>query len=93
MKHRNIRHMLKTVFCSDFNLPENVAINIYINSLNFSSKKHEMMRKLADCFDDQDISWRGLLANDEYEVLNFETEQEAKSYIRRVLWASLDEKI
>ncbi|EPM73015.1 hypothetical protein A221_20280 [Pseudomonas syringae pv. actinidiae ICMP 18801] len=36
---------------------------------------------------------RGLLMNDEYEVLNFETEQEAKAYIRRVLWESLDEKI
>ncbi|RML56088.1 hypothetical protein APX70_07425 [Pseudomonas syringae pv. maculicola] len=33
-----------------------------------------------------------MLVNDEYEVLDFETEQEAKDYIKRILWQPLDKK-
>ncbi|POQ01090.1 hypothetical protein SAMN05444507_10514 [Pseudomonas syringae] len=92
VKYNNIRHTLKTVFCSDFNMTEDVAIDIYVNSLNSSGKTDEMRYELAECLRDQNVSWRDMLVNDEYEVLDFETEQEAKDYIKRILWQPLDEK-
>ncbi|MEQ4338820.1 hypothetical protein ABNM62_10090 [Pseudomonas syringae] len=91
VKYNNIRHTLKTVFCSDFNLTEDV-IDIYVNSLNSSGKTDEMRYELAEFLRDQNVSWRDMLVNDEYEVLDFETEQEAKDYIKRILWQPLDEK-
>ncbi|WP_439867948.1 hypothetical protein [Pseudomonas syringae] len=92
VKYNNIRHTLKTVFCSDFNMTEDVAIDIYVNSLNSSGKTDKMRYELAECLRDQNVSWRDMLVNDEYEVLDFETEQEAKDYIKRILWQPLDEK-
>lgn len=92
MKYKNIRHILKTVFCSDFNLTEDVAVGIYVNNLNSSGKIDEMRYELDECLRDKNVSWRDMLVNDEYEVLDFETEQEAKDYIKRVLWQPLDKK-
>jgi len=91
MKYGNIRHMLKTVFVSDFSLLEDVAIKIYIDSLNSSGKREEMKRELDAAFEDKSLSWRNMLVNDEYEVLEFETEEEAKTYIKRVLWKPLED--
>ena len=89
MKYENIRHMLKTVFVADFSLSEDVAINIYIDSLKSSGKKEEMKVELAEAFEDENISWRNMLVNEEYEVMEFETEEEAKAYVKRVLWDPL----
>ncbi|VAW59639.1 hypothetical protein MNBD_GAMMA11-2267 [hydrothermal vent metagenome] len=86
MKYGNIRHMLRTVFVSDFSLPEEMAINIYVDSLSSSGKLEEMKKELLEAFKDKTISWRDILVNDEYEVLDFETEEEAEGYIKRVLW-------
>jgi len=86
MKYENIRHMLRTVFVSDFSLPEEMAINIYVDSLSSSGKLEEMKKELLEAFKDKTISWRDILVNDEYEVLDFETEEEAEGYIKRVLW-------
>lgn len=90
MKYENIRHMLKTVFVVGFSLPENVSINICVESLKSSGKKEEMKNELAEAFEDKNISWRNMLVNDEYEVLEFETEEEARAYVKRVLWEPLE---
>lgn len=90
MKYENIRHMLKTVFVVDFGLPEDVSISIYVESLKSSGKKEEMKNELAEAFGDKNISWRNMLVNDEYEVLEFETEEEARAYVKRVLWEPLE---
>lgn len=89
MRYKNIRHMLKTIFVADFSLSEDVAINIYVSALKSSGKVEEMKCELAEAFEDKNISWRNILVNDEYEVLEFETEEEAKVYIKRVLWEPL----
>jgi hypothetical protein len=90
MKYENIRHMLRTVFVADFSLPEIMAINIYIESLRSSGKTEEIKRELAEAFEDESVCWRRMLANDEYEVLEFETDEEAKAYVKRALWDSLN---
>ncbi|WP_177523098.1 hypothetical protein [Pseudomonas sp. v388] len=87
--YENIRHMLKTVFSSDFGFSEGMAVSIYVGSVNSSRKKEELVRELTSAFEDEGVCWRDILVNDEYEVLEFETEEEAKAYIRRVLWEPL----
>ncbi|WP_339421364.1 MULTISPECIES: hypothetical protein [unclassified Pseudomonas] len=90
MSYENIRHMLKTIFVVEFSLPEDVSINIYVEGLRSSGKKEEMKSELAKAFEDKNISWRNMLVNDEYEVLEFETEEEARAYVKRVLWEPLE---
>lgn len=89
MEYENIRHMLKTVFVADFSLSEDVAVQIYVDSLKSSGKTEEMKIELAEAFEDENISWRNMLVNEEYEVLEFESEEEARAYVKRILWDPL----
>ena len=83
--YENIRYMLKTVFSADFGMQEKVAKSIYLGSLKSSGKVDEMRAELIAALEDENISWRAMLLNDEYEVLEFETEEEAIEYVKRVL--------
>ena len=85
MKYPNIEHMLKTVFVSDFSLPEEMAISIYLSSAETSGIKQDLKSELVELYNDDSISWKKLLCNDEYEVLECDTELEAKEFITRVL--------
>lgn len=85
----NIRYVLKTIFSADFGFQEDVAINIYLRELGASEKLGEIKAELAAAFEHKDVSWRDMLLNDEYEVQDFETEEESKAYIKRVLWDPL----
>ncbi len=49
-----------------------------------------MKHELSEAFGDGSISWRAMLNNDEYEVLDFETEEEARAYVKRILWDPLE---
>jgi len=86
MKYENIRHMLKTVFVADFGFPEEMAISLYTESLSTSGKVDEMKRELADAFSDEEVSWKEMLLNDDYEVLDVESEEEAVAFVKRMLW-------
>ncbi|NVJ62212.1 MAG: hypothetical protein HWE27_17630 [Gammaproteobacteria bacterium] len=86
MKYENIVHMLKTVFVADFSFPEDMAINLYTESLTNSNKFDEMKEELREAFSDETLSWQKMLFNDEYEVIDFDTEEEARAYAKRVLW-------
>ncbi|MET1257445.1 hypothetical protein [Aliikangiella maris] len=86
MKYTNIVHMLKTVFVADFSFPEDMAISLYTESLKNSDKLNEMKSELEEAFCDESLSWKKMLLNDEYEVMDFDTEEEAKAYAKRVLW-------
>lgn len=86
MKYENIVHMLKTVFAADFSFPEDMAISLYTESLRKSNKLDEMKDELEEAFSDETLSWKEMLLNDEYEVMDCDTEEEATAYARRVLW-------
>jgi len=42
--------------------------------------------ELKGAFSNNDISWREMLLNEEYEVFDAETEQLAREYAFRILW-------
>ena len=86
MKYKNISHVLSTIFVSNFGFSEDVAINIYITSLSDEHKLNVMKTELMEAFQDKEISWCNILLNDDYEILEFETEVEAKNYVKKILW-------
>ena len=85
----NTRHMLKTVFNVDSGLSEDAAIRIYRRSALASGKLDVLKEELALALRDSKFSWKELLLNDDYEVLDAETEGDARSYAVRILWDPL----
>jgi len=85
-KYQNIIYMLKNIFVVDLGFPEDMAISLYKESLQSSGKLGDMKQELREAFSDKDVSWKEMLLNDDYEVLDFDTEEEAKEFVERVLW-------
>ena len=77
--------MLKTVFNVDNGLSEDAAIQIYRRSAESSGNMQELKRELSRAFADEEVSWKRILLNEEYEVLDAETEEEARMYAIRIL--------
>lgn len=88
--YENIRYMLKTIFSADFGFQEEAAKNIYLRGLISSGKLDEMKAELAAAFEDKSVRWREMLLNDDYEVQDFDTEEESIAYVKRVLWDPLN---
>jgi hypothetical protein len=83
-----IAHKLKTIFNVNHGLSEDVAIRLYKQAA--ASANGEMLRnELREAFSDPQFSWKQMLRNPECEVLDADTEEEARAYARRILWAPL----
>jgi|JPYU01.1.fsa_nt_gi hypothetical protein len=88
-RFENVVHMLRTVFNVDSGLSEDAAIKIYRRAAQSSGKLESLREELRQGFGDPEVSWRRLLSNEDYEVFDAETEDEARSYALRVLWEPL----
>ncbi|WP_165677806.1 hypothetical protein [Metapseudomonas otitidis] len=79
------------LFLSQISVFQKMQLSISIVSgLKVSGKEEIMKYELSEAFGDGSISWRAMLNNDEYEVLDFETEEEARAYVKRILWDPLE---
>lgn len=85
----NVVHMLKTVFNVDSGLSEDAAIRIYQRTAQSSGKLERIREELGQGLNDPGVSWRTLLLNDDYEVFDAETEDEARAYAVKILWEPL----
>lgn len=85
----NVVHMLKTVFNVDSGLSEDAAIRIYRRTAQSSGKLERLKEELDQGLNDPGVSWKTLLLNDDYEVFDAETEDDARAYASRVLWEPL----
>ncbi len=85
-KYKNIDYVLKTIFVVDMGFPQEMAISLYKESLQTSGKLDEMKQELVEAFEDKSISWKEMLLNDNYEVLDLDSEDEAREFAKRVLW-------
>lgn len=85
----NVVHMLKTVFNVDSGLSEDAAIRIYQRTAQSSGKLERIREELGHGLNDPGVSWRTLLLNDDYEVFDAETEDEARAYAVKILWEPL----
>lgn len=86
MKYVNLSCFLKTVFSADFGFSETVAIELYKEAVGNAGKRREVEKELLEAFEDESVSWKEILLNDECEVMDFDSEDEARAYAKRVLW-------
>jgi hypothetical protein len=85
----NITHMLKTVFNAEDGLSEDAAIRIYQRTATSSGNLEALKRELGLAFSDYGLSWKEMLHNDDYEVFDAETENEAREHARKILWVPI----
>lgn len=88
--YENIKYILKTIFSADFGFEEEAAINIYLRGLESNGKLDEMKAELAAAIEDKSVCWREMLLNDDYEVHDFDTEEQSIAYVKRMLWDPLN---
>ncbi|MGR4037948.1 MULTISPECIES: hypothetical protein [unclassified Pseudomonas] len=86
MKYVNLSYFLKTVFSADFGFSEAMAIDLYKEAVDNAGKRGELKKELLEAFEDESVSWKEMLLNDEYEVMDLDSEDEARAYAKRVLW-------
>jgi hypothetical protein len=81
--------MLRTVFNAEDGLSEDVAIRLYQRAASSSGKLAALKEELQIAFEDEEVSWKNILWNDDYEVYDARDEKEAREFARRILWKPL----
>jgi hypothetical protein len=61
----------------------------HVQAVESSSALQHFHEELRSAFEDPALSWKDMLLNAEYEVFDAQTEDEAREYARRILWAPL----
>lgn len=89
MKYPIITRMLKDMFNSEDGLSEDTSIGLYIRSASSEGIIELLKLELEAAFSNENLDWRSILANDDYEVYWAETEEEARQYSKRILWTPI----
>jgi hypothetical protein len=84
-----IARILQTVFNVKSGLSEDVSRRLYLRTVENSAFFDTLGDELRVAFSDTTLSWREMLLNSEYEVFDAQSEDEAREYARRILWAPL----
>jgi hypothetical protein len=85
----NIRRVLATVFNCEDGLSLDVAKRLYARSVAASPAGTDLRRELAQAIEDLSVSWRQMLCNESYEVLDADSEEEARAFAIELLWEPL----
>ena len=86
-----IRLMLRTTFNAEDGLDEALSVSLYQANTRSAEIRSRLLPELERAFSDTRVSWRELLCNEDYEVVDVETEDEARAQARRWLWDPLFE--
>jgi uncharacterized protein YdaU (DUF1376 family) len=81
-----ITHMLRTAYNAEDGLSEEASIRLYQRASAAGENRAKLEAELREAFSRNDVSWRQMLCNDEYEVADVEAEDEARAHARRILW-------
>lgn len=81
-----IHRVLKTFFNADDGLSEDAAIRMYQRAMASSANREALEDELSQAFKDGHVSWKKLLLNDDYEVFDAASEDEAREYAHKILW-------
>ena len=84
-----IVHMLRTVYNAEDGLSDDVSLRLYQRAAAAGDNRAKLRSELQVALARDDVSWRQLLCNDDYEVLLFEDEGAARAHARRILWDPL----
>lgn len=81
--------MLRTAFNVEDGLEEDASIRLYQRAAAFGNNMPTLKNELQEAFSCRDFSWREMLCNDTYEVVDLDTEDEARQFAHRILWEPL----
>jgi len=81
--------MTKSPYNAEDGLSEDASIRLYQRAAAFGDNRIKLEAELQAAFSRANFSWRYLLCNDEYEIADLETEDEAREYVRHILWDPL----
>lgn len=83
-----INHVLANYLSTSVGHSENEAISILRKDLENSPELAKgVMADLEKAFGDSDFSWREVMA--EYDVISTDSEEEAHTYAKKILWSNL----
>jgi hypothetical protein len=86
----DIERVLSTFFNCEDGLSLDVAKDLYVRSQKSSPNSAEFRRELLEALNDLSVSWKYLLCNDDYEVIDAESEEDARRFAVEVLWEPLE---
>ena len=90
-RYARVAHVLRTVFNAEDGLSPEASRGLYqrmiANSPSFSGFESELKEALSD----PAVSWVELLCNEQYEVVDAKSEQEARELASALLLAPLQE--
>ncbi len=84
-----ITHMLRTAYNVEDGLSDEVSVRLYQRAAASPDTFEKLKNELQSAFSRQDISWRNILLNEDYEVFDAGTEQEAREYAYQILWTPI----
>lgn len=82
----NIRHTLSCIFAIDVGLSEVAQQEMLARSLANDEWRKKLQAELVSAFSDERTSWLELLANQDYEVFEAESEPQAQNVAIDLLW-------
>ena len=81
--------MLQTCFNAEDGLSEEQSIRLYLRAVADGHHRETLEAELKAAFLEPETSWRRLLCNDDYEVVDLKSEDDAREHAHRILWAPL----
>ena len=78
--------MLRIAYNAEDGLSQDVSIRLYQRAAGTGDNRAKLECELREAFSQSDLSWRQMLCNDEFEVVDLEDEQGAREYARKILW-------
>ncbi len=84
--HQRIRKILGAAFSADVGLSNAAQREILLRALDNHDWRVAFQNELLEAFSSAETSWIELLSNDEYEVIDSESEDEARTIAASMLW-------
>ena len=88
-KYPIIAHALRAMFNSADGLSEDVSTRLYVRAFDAGGQFNAFRTELERAFQDDSLSWKDLLSNEQYEIIDASSEVEAREHARRLLWKPL----
>lgn len=86
-EYPEIRYVLKTIFAVDVGLSEQASEALFRRALSNENWRRIFEKELEIAFADPEVSWSELLFNDQYEVYQADSEDEARELAISLLWS------
>ena len=85
-RYPEIRRILSIAFSIETGLSDDAASAMLLRALQSPEWRRRIATELTDAFSSSRTNWSELLFNDDYEVLEADTEDEARAHAVELLW-------